>query len=105
MEGRNYVERLAARWRVGADAYLAHRDEIELLRYEDFVRDKAGELTVLAKRVGLEPVRDISRAVDTRYQSRGNPQPWLEAFGEANLRLIEACCIVEMRALGYEPSS
>lgn len=101
VEGRNYVERLAARWRAGADAYLTHRDEVALIRYEDFVRDKVGELTALAARVGLEPAADISAGVDTQYQSRGNPRPWVDAFGEGNLRLIEDACAEQMAALRY----
>ena len=104
VEGRNYVERLAARWRAGADAYLSHRDQLTLIRYEDFVRDKVGELTALAARIGLDSVADISADVDTQYQSRGNPRPWLDVFGERNLRLIEEACAEPMAALGYKRS-
>jgi hypothetical protein len=101
VEGRNYVERLAARWRLGADAYLARRDEVELIRYEDFVADKAGSLDELARRVGLEPVADISGEVDEQFQSRGTPRPWAEVFGQRNLALVEQACAEQMRELGY----
>lgn len=105
VQGRNYVERLAARWRLGADAYLAHREHVELIRYEDFVRDKAGELAALARRVGLEAVNDVSGDVDTQFQSRGTPRPWLDVFGERNLQLIEATCASQLAALGYRRST
>jgi hypothetical protein len=105
VEGRNYVDRLAARWRLAADAYLAHREQVELIRYEDFVRDKAGELAALARRVGLEPVNDVGGEVDTQFQPRGRPRPWPEVYGLRNLRLIEEACAAQMAALGYARSS
>jgi hypothetical protein len=103
VEGRNYVERLAARWRAGADACLA--EDVALIRYEDFVGDKVGALTDLAHRLGLEPVADISDQVDTQFQSRGRPRPWLEVYGERNLALIEEACASRMAQLGYCPDT
>jgi hypothetical protein len=62
-------------------------------------------LASLARAVGLTPVVDITRDVDTKFQSRGTPRPWLEVFGERNLHLIDAACALQLAALGYPRSS
>lgn len=98
----NYVERLAARWSLAASVYREHADEIELIRYEDFMRDKAGAIVELADRLGLERRGRIEDKVDRRYQPKGRSGVvWEDFFGTANLRAIERLCKEEARALGY----
>lgn len=105
LEGKNYIETLAARWDLAAKTYLENADNITLIRYEDFCEDKVGEIERLARRVGLEPVSDISDMVDHQYQRRGDKNiSWREFFGAENLARIEYICGERMEKLGYELS-
>ncbi|MEQ9670968.1 sulfotransferase family protein [Coleofasciculus sp. G2-EDA-02] len=105
VKGSNYIERLAHRWNWTIDTYNAHRDEIILLCYEDFLQDKADTIRELAQQVGLNPIHDISAQVDIQYQPRGNHQvSWLEFFGKDNLRTIETICGNRMQSFGYHLS-
>lgn len=100
--GSNYVETLARRWTLAADAYLRHTDEIILVRYEDFVSDKVGTIETLARSLGLEPIHDISADVNRQYERRGNARAtWPEFFGRENLAIIETVCRSHMVRLGY----
>jgi hypothetical protein len=102
LQGNNYIEMLAARWNLLADVYLKNRKEMELIRYEDFLEDKADSIYWLAKRLGLAPTNDISDKVDTQYQPRGNREVnWDAFFGDENLQRIERICGDRMRFFGY----
>jgi hypothetical protein len=103
VQGASYIERLAARWCLGADIFLARRSDLRLMRYEDFESDKVGALHRLAFDVGLSPSADVVSEVDTQFQPRGNRRPWLQVFGEHNLRLIESTCARQMEELAYGP--
>jgi hypothetical protein len=76
-----------------------------LVRYEDFVKDKVGEITRLVRRMGLESVNDINGEVNVQYKPRGRNRdiPWDEFFGSENLARIEAICGKSMKRLGYSP--
>ncbi len=93
VKGNNYIETQANRWNLALKIYKENAVNIELIRYEDFVKDKAGEITKLATRVGLKPVCDIAEYVDIQYQPRGDRNiTWHEFFGSENLHLIETIC-------------
>jgi hypothetical protein len=98
-----YVELAAARWNRAADTHLHDPDEVGLVRYEDFLADKAGFIAALAERVGLPHRRDVSAVVDRQFQSRGDRAvSWEAFFGEQNLAAIERTCEARMDELGYE---
>jgi hypothetical protein len=102
LDAETYVEVLAERWNLAADIYLAQREAMVLIRYEDFLRDKAGQIARLAERLGLPAVRDIRHAVDRQYQPRGDRHvSWDDFFGPRNLVRIEQRCGARMAALGY----
>lgn len=105
LDGENYIDMLAQRWNLATDVYLNHTDRIILIRYEDFVADKEGEIAQLAMRLDLDPVRDITDKVDIQYQPRGCNRgvPWLDFFGADNLTRIETICTDRMRQFGYLP--
>jgi hypothetical protein len=99
----SYIELLAKRWNLAADVYLEHRDEMRLIKYEDFVADKAGSIAAAAEALGLPGRRDVSHMVDRQYQRRGmRGVKWQDFFGERNLRLIEDTCAELMSKLGYQ---
>ena len=102
LDGRNYIEMLAARWNLISDVYLEHQDTMVLVRYEDFVGDKVGEISRLARRLGLPRTYDISDEVDIQFQGRGMRNVgWNSFFGARNLARIEDICSRRMRVLGY----
>ena len=104
LDADHYVGMLAARWQRVANTYLEHAGDIELIRYEDFCADKVTAIEDLATRLGLPRKNRIEHEVNTQYQSRGSNRgvDWEEFFGTENLARIEARCVDEMRALGYE---
>jgi len=103
LQGRTYIEILAARWNRVSDVYLEHTDEIVLVRYEDFVADKVETIEELARRLGLPQVNDIADKVDIQYQLRGNRDvSWEEFFGLENLMRIEQICGSRMEKFGYK---
>ncbi|MGH0035726.1 MAG: sulfotransferase family protein [Myxococcota bacterium] len=104
IEGRNYVERLAARWVRFAHTYWEAPGQFELIRYEDFMASKAAVIEDLARRLGLPTLRDISSRVDVQYQPRGNKGvDWLEFFGKRNLAWIDQRCSGWLERFGYRP--
>lgn len=72
VSGNNYIEKLAYRWNLTIDIYMTHKNNIVLIRYEDFLKNKADTITHLARQIGLNPIHDISAEVNVQYQSCGN---------------------------------
>ena len=102
--GRNYIETLAKRWNLAIQTYLRNAERIRLVRYEDFVADKAACITQLANHFGFEVVHDITDRVDVQYQPKGDHTiTWHDFFGPDNLRRIECLCQEGMRQFGYLP--
>lgn len=100
--GEHYIEQLAGRWRLMAQAFQEHADRMILIRYEDFAVDKAGAIEGLAGRLELRAVAAISHAVDVAYQPAGDRNvSWSDFFGDTNLELIERICSAEMAEHGY----
>ncbi len=100
--GDHYIDRLAARWNASADIYLSLRADLVLVRYEDFLADKVGEIERLASRLGLTGGREIRDRVDDPFQPAGRrPSDWRAFFGEENLQRIERSCGERMRVLDY----
>ncbi len=103
LEGDDYLAMLAARWQHFADIAAGARDELEILRYEDFLADKAGAIRDLAARLGLPHDRDISAGLDVQYQPRGDHSAsLLDFFGAEGLARIERICARGMADFGYE---
>jgi hypothetical protein len=104
LDGRNYIDMLAARWNRAASTYLDHADACCLVRFEDFLESKEATITNLTTRLGLQPTNDISDKVDVQYQPRGDRAiSWETFFGASNLQCIEDRCAHLMEPLGYTP--
>ena len=96
------MEMLARRWSCTAETYIRNRDDMTLIRYEDFLKDKTGAIQRLAKQLGLSEVHDISTKIDIQYQSRGDHNiRWNDFFGIRNLKCIEQICNKQMMVFGY----
>lgn len=102
----HYVVRLAERWNLAADVALRNQDGVVLIRYEDFVRDKVGEIARLAVRLGLDAPCDITPWLDRPFKPFSAVDgDWEAFFGRSNLERIEQVCGARMQALGYQASA
>lgn len=98
----SYIEALAYRWNVAAKVYLDRKDEMHLIKYEDFLKDKVGAVDAACQYLGLSPSRDISEFVDKQYQSKGSSGMELtEFFGFENYRKIKEICGSTANEFGY----
>jgi len=100
---QQYIEILAERWNIIMDSYFENKEDIILVRYEDFLKDKIGILNKLSKELGLKNTADISTLLDKAFQPKGknSNQNLIEFFGEENLNMITHLCKTNMVKLGY----
>ncbi len=102
--GDTVIEQLAGRWTHLLNVWRSSHDRVELLRYEEFMRDRRACIESLAGRLGLEVRRDIAAEVDRPFQPRGDASVgWRKFFGQRNLDRIIAGCRGGMEELGYDP--
>ena len=57
LAGNNYIEKMAHHWNLTVQKYIDHENNMVLIRYEDFMLDKVGSISNLAKQVGLNPIQ------------------------------------------------
>jgi hypothetical protein len=94
---------LASRWNLFVQTYMAHQQEMQLCRYEDFLGDKIGEIHQICQDLGITVTTDIHSEVDVQYQPKGDRKvDWLEFFGEDNLNRINTICKPAMDLMGYQ---
>jgi hypothetical protein len=107
--GLHYIDALADRWCRAAEIAGRAADDprLVMLRYEDFMADRAGSVAALADRLGRLGRRDIAGEVVRDFQPRGRSRgvPWLTVFGAGNLARIERRCAAGMARLGYAPAA
>jgi hypothetical protein len=98
----NYIGRLAERWARGVDAYFAAGTPVHLVRYEDFLEDRAEFIADLAELLGLEVTVDVRERLARRPARHGQRHLSTEVFfGERNLSIIERTCGAHMARFGY----
>lgn len=103
IEGNNYIERLALRWNFTADVFLENKDKMELIYYEDFVKDKIGVIAGIAEKLRLPQANDIADKVDIQFQPKGNRHvKGADFFGKDNLERINQICEKKMRIFKYK---
>jgi hypothetical protein len=103
LDGRaNYIGRLAQRWTRGVDAYFAAGTPVHLVRYEDFLEDRAAFIADLAELLGLQLRTDVSERLARRPGHHGYRSLSTETFfGKRNLSIIERTCGAHMAKFGY----
>ena len=100
---QNFVLNLAYRWNLAIKTFLKHQDEMVLIKYEDFMKDKEGCIYQLAKKLRLPQIEPISEYVNIQFQPKGNNKVnWINFFGSKNLEQIETICGSYMTQFGYE---
>lgn len=102
LTGENYIEMLAFRWNLMAETYIRNQEHMILIRYEDFIKDKARHISTLAKLLGLPNRYDITDKVDIQYQPKGKGNhDWHSFFGPQNLQRINSICAPNMIFFNY----
>jgi len=102
LRGKNYIEMLAERWNLMIDIYFENTSQMIPVRYEQFLKDKPGEIARLARKLDLAQLSDISDKVDIQFQVAGDKNvKWQDFFGHANLARIEHICNERMKSLHY----
>lgn len=102
VRGADYVEVLAQRWRLSAEAFLEHRNSCIMIRYEDFKKNKSEAIFKLAKQLGYSEFHSIECLLDVQYQPKGNTAvSWNEFFGETQLGVIERVTAPLLKEFGY----
>jgi hypothetical protein len=86
LTGNNYIEMLASRWNLFVQTYMAHQQEMQLCRYEDFLGDKIGEIHQICQDLGITVTTDIHSEVDV----------------QDNLNRINTICKPAMDLMGYQ---
>ena len=99
----HYIDVLCDRWNSCVNAYLENEKRYTLIRYEDFVQDKLGEIDRIAELLNLPVNNDISEKLDKQYQPKGDSSVALiEFFGKDNLNKIHQKCGSLMDRLAYK---
>lgn len=103
VDAPDVVSMAAERWNRAADVYLENRDEMALVRYEDFLNDKEAVIADLAEILELKKEQEIGPLLDQQFQKKGicgvEPE---EFFGRRNLAKIKSICKDRMKSFGYE---
>lgn len=103
IEGKNHIEHMAKRWQFIAQLYQDNAEDMVLVRYEEFKKDKVGTIDALARELGLEPTKNIDSLLERPFQKPGKPiRDYRSYFGEANYATIIESCRVGMKDLRYE---
>lgn len=92
------LELLAHRWKMAAQVYLSNRESMELVRYEDFLKDKEATITNLVNSLGMTPRRSIRAQMDKQFQPRGGRHL---SITQRHRAIISKIASREMRLLGY----
>ena len=67
----HYIEVLAERWNTISNVYLENKENIILVKYEDFISDKSNTIQLLAKKLDLTKNGEISHLIDKQFQPKG----------------------------------
>jgi len=101
LKSSNYIESMANRWNYIIDSYFNNSDKIILVKYEDFLEDKAKFIKKLINNLNLDYVQDINNKTEIQYQKKGNSDVNLSKFFGENYKKIERICKTNMSKIGY----
>ena len=99
----HYIEVLADRWKLATDVYLESKSTLNLVRYEDFCKNKEQYILNLADLLKLQANNSISDLVDKQFQSKGKKVLNYRMFyGAANFQKINNICCNNAKQMGYD---
>ena len=92
---------MANRWNYVVNSYLSNSDHIVLVKYEDFLKNKAEFIQKLIKEINLDYLQDIKYKTEIQYQKKGTSDVDLSKFFGDNYEKIERICKINMNKIGY----
>lgn len=96
------IERLAHRVEQTTEQYLKHQENLHLVKYEDFSKDKNNYILQLAQTLDITVNSSIEHLLDKQFQPKGNANVPIEFFfGEENYELINRVCAKTMAEFNY----
>jgi len=103
-KGTTILERLSERWNMAVDVYLNDEKRIILIKYEYFMKDRAGALLKISNNMGIDFSIDLLNGkTEKNYQKPGKyrGRNMIEFWGEQNMKCIEDICVKRMNKIGY----
>ena len=101
LKSSNYIESMANRWNYVVNSYLSNSNNIVIVKYEEFLQNKADFIQRLIKDINLDYVQDIKYKTEIQYQKKGNSDVDLSKFFGDNYEKIERICKINMNKIGY----
>ncbi len=100
----HYISRLAMRWVIASEVYLKNKENMLLMRYEDFVQDKYESIQRIARSLRIKKKQNIDGLLNIQYQLKGvnSGTSWTEFYGEKNLSAIKKICEPYLKHFGYD---
>ena len=96
LKSSNYIESMANRWNYVVNSYLSNSNNIVIVKYEEFLQNKADFIQRLIKDINLDYVQDIKYKTEIQYQKKGNSDVDLSKFFGDNYKKIERICKTNM---------
>ena len=98
----NHIESLAKRWLYFYEIYKKNKDNITLIKYEDFLSDKIGFIENIAREINMPVRKNISGFVDIDFQpSRKTNDVNRFVLSEKNRKIVISVCSKALDELGY----
>ena len=101
-DNMSIVERLASRIEETTLSYLKNKNNLKLIKYEDFKANKSEYIKKTLKEMDLPCLRDISTVENYQFQPKGDHKVLIEEFfGKKNYDLITQICSTTISRFGY----
>ena len=100
---KQYIEVLAERWNIISEIFLENKNNMTLIKYEEFLENKTEKINELCDKMKLNKENDISKYLDIQFQPKGGKKEidLIEFFGQENQEKIISICKNNMNKLGY----
>jgi hypothetical protein len=100
----HYISQQALKWIACVESYSIVKDRVNLLRYEDFNRNKVETIKSLADALELNVINSINDIKDVAFQPKGDTEiSWQKFYNRRNLIRIEKICADRMVDYNYYP--
>jgi len=98
-----YIEVLSERWNIICNTYLENKENMILIKYEDFLLNKEEMIKILSSKLKLNNNKEISHLLEKQFQIKGRRKDvdLTDFFGKQNYQKIESICKENMKELGY----
>tara|TARA_R110001606_G_scaffold316538_2_gene463315 strand:- start:3788 stop:4582 length:795 start_codon:yes stop_codon:yes gene_type:complete len=96
------VERLAWRIEKTTLSYLKYSNKIQLIKYEDFIKNKSQYIKEILDKIEMPCPKSISNIEDKQFQPKGDHKVLInDFFGKENYNLITNICDKTIKSFNY----